>query len=68
MNNGASALTNDVSANEVAATVTDKMAAAKEQATAIKAKVKDFVDENPVVAVAGAVAAGFIVGRLLSRL
>ena len=68
MNNGTSALADDVTANEVAATVNDKMAAAKEQATALKAKVKDFVDENPVIAVAGAVAAGFLVGRLLSRL
>lgn len=68
MNNGSTVLTEEVGATDVAAHVTDKLAAAKEQAGALKVKVKDFVEENPVVAVAGAVAAGFLVGRLLSRL
>ncbi len=45
-----------------------KVAQAKEQLEAVSKKVKVFVDEHPVVAVAGAVAAGFVVGRLLSRM
>lgn len=45
-----------------------KVVQAKEQLEAVSKKVKVFVDEHPVVAVAGAVAAGFVVGRLLSRM
>ena len=45
-----------------------KVAQAKESLEAVSKKVKVFVDEHPVVAVAGAVAAGFVVGRLLSRM
>lgn len=69
MQNGSSAtMTESVSGAEITAAANDKLAMAKEKADAVKVKVKDFVDENPVVAVAGAVALGFVVGRLLSRL
>lgn len=67
-NSSAVATEGVVGAEEVKAAVADKLAVAKDQAQAMKVKVKEFVDENPVVAVAGAVAAGFLVGRLLSRL
>lgn len=45
-----------------------KVVQAKESLEAVSKKVKVFVDEHPVVAVAGAIAAGFVVGRLLSRM
>ena len=38
-----------------------------ERVRAVDVRVRRFVMERPVVAIAGAVAAGFLIGRLLSR-
>lgn len=70
MQNGSATLTEGLNgtAESIAAAAPAQLEAAKEQLEAVSKKVKVFVDEHPVVAVAGAVAAGFLVGRLLSRM
>jgi ElaB/YqjD/DUF883 family membrane-anchored ribosome-binding protein len=65
--NGTATLTDEVNGHSHDIPAIDGPAA-KARLEEAKAKVKTFVDEHPVVAVAGAVAAGFVVGRLLSRM
>ena len=45
----------------------DVVASLRERAVALDAEVRRFVVERPVVALVGAIAGGFLIGRLLSR-
>ena len=44
-----------------------KLDEAKQQLDALNVKVKGFVKENPCTALLGALAVGFVVGRLVSK-
>lgn len=44
-----------------------KLEEAKERLGDLNDKAKDFIRENPVACVAGAVVVGFLIGRLASR-
>ena len=65
MENDSSTLPRDLS--EVQAQAAAQIEAAREALGDVDRKVRGFVKENPGLCLLGAVAAGFVIGRIVSR-